>query len=140
MKSITLLVYLALASSSVFSAEVSIDADLESAVRVHEAALLTRNNGEIADTVAFPHAQFFPDGRAELYSDVQAMPDISDTSADYAVDEMELLSREGGLALVHVTFVSTGENPGQDLGAAWWCFVETDFGWRILWRHYLGRS
>jgi hypothetical protein len=111
---------------------------LGEAVLAHQAGFHSRDNAQLSATVTFPHVQFYPDGRTVVYASESDLPDMSEAQMLWKVDEMTLLSKGDGVAVVRVTFVSTGDNAGESLGAGLWSFLEQDGQWRVLWRQFLG--
>jgi hypothetical protein len=111
---------------------------LKAAVEGHEAALLSGDVDRIAETVMFPHVQFYPDGRVVVNGDVSDIPERDASARAWQAVGMTLVSHEGNQAIVRVTFKQTGPDAGTDLGAGLWCFTRVDGKWLINWRHYLG--
>ncbi len=109
---------------------------LRAAVDQHNAALLTYDAAQIAETVWFPHVQFMPDGRAATLASESDLAQGSNTS--WEITDASLVSSEKDLAIVRMSFVGAGERAGQDLGAGLWCFTRREGQWRVSWRHYLG--
>jgi hypothetical protein len=111
--------------------EISDVAGLREAIAGHEAALLSGDNSRISATVAFPHVQFMPDGRVEVYSTPTDLPDRGATQPEWRVSNSSLVRYEKDLAIVRASFEGTGKREGADLGAGLWCFSRRDGKWLV---------
>ena len=111
---------------------------LREAIQRHEAALLSGDNSKISSTVAFPHVQFLPDGRVEVYQRPTDLPDRGEASPEWRVSNSSLVGYEKDLAIVRASFEGTGQREGADIGAGLWCFSLRDGEWLVNWRHYIG--
>lgn len=145
MKGLSLLVVLLALPFQSIAFEVSEDIKaidgLEAAIRAHAAALLAEDNSAIAETVVFPHAQFYPDERTYFVEDASDLPPAGESPPVWRMTAVSLVTAEEGLVIVRASFhLGVGEYEGMDLGSGWWCFTRRAGDWKINWRHYHGRD
>ena len=123
------------ASMTVFAAEIDSVEGLRAAINSHNTALLSGNRTKVAQTVMFPHVQFYPGGRTVITQQESDLPNLGDKQPQWRISGTSLVSQEVGTAIVRVSFERLD---GTDAGAGLWCYTLKDGEWLIYWRHYLG--
>jgi hypothetical protein len=139
-KPIFALITLALFASSAHSSDISEIEGLSAAITAHNTALLSGDRNEVANTVMFPHVQFYPDGRTVVNKELSDLTSEGDEQLQWRIAGISLVTYENSMAIVRVSFEGVGENAGQDYGAGLWCFMIDKDTWKLYWRHYLGQD
>ena len=122
-------------STSVLAGEIDTVDGLRAAISSHNSALLSGDRTRVAQTVMFPHVQFYPDGRMEVMKQESDIPNPGDEQLQWRISNTSLVSKEIDTTIVRISFERLD---GTDGGAGLWCYTLNDGEWLIQWRHYLG--